>query len=469
MRDHQERKPLNQQQSDSEDEIVIYDTKNHTNSSSRGNGWYTNIILTILAITGVVAVARYTIAAGTGGDAEEASNNAMSLLPEHMGLDLNMQPLTITQFSKSGSKPVLPGTYLINKVYNMMSGKQIYEQSGRDIVDFTFADSNGNRRYTQPISDSVYMIPYEFASMPNVISSCDLTAEVNDVQYSTSTSVLREQAQRFSIGAEWKFDVSNTNKQSGKSTVTGQDAEGKDNGVETESGGESETKVSNEIRFGFHFGHSSASSMGRSEAKSGFTYSFSSFATNTFYRAEIDWNGYNGFVWKQDFISDIASLNNDASNKAILSFFNKWGTHVLSKMQTGSFCTETVYASQESTFEDVSSFRKNAWDASVEVFNIKMEAGGSSSRTKTGTSSNGVSYQKSDVECHGEVKNTNNNCAGLASTTYNPVVTKSELLPIWQINGLNFTEEAVSNITSFYSQVLATLEDCKNTLCQGMC
>ena len=78
-----------------------------------------------------------------------------------------------------------------------------------------------------------------------------------------------------------------------------------------------------------------------------------------------------------------------------------------------------------------------------------------------------MSYRKSEIECHGEVKNTNVNCAGLTSSTNNPIVTKYDLLPIWQISKLGFSDATRTNFTVFYMKIMETLADCANTLCQG--
>ena len=96
----------------------------------------------------------------------------------------------------------------------------------------------------------------------------------------------------------------------------------------------------------------------------------------------------------------------------------------------------------------------------MNLYNIHIEY--------VGTSSNGVSYRKSDVECHGEVKNTNVNCAGLTSSVNNPIVTKYDLLPIWQIKNLSFSDETTTNFTIFYMKILETLADCSNVLCRGI-
>ena len=457
-------------------DIIMLNRKNTKTTT------YMNIILTILTVTVVLAFGAYilnsfTTENGNNSDIDNSSNLAGSNQGEPGGdiltaaattttaapqqkqqLDLSINPLQITQISKSYAKPVLPGVYHLNKGYNMLTGKAIYELSGQDIIDYTFFNEQGGKRYTQSVSDTVYMIPFEFRSVPNVVPTCDLFAEVSNVEYTTSTSVLEQQANSWSFGADWKFDI----EASGKKTVdSAADAAVKS---KTETGG----KVSTEVRLGFNFGNSKQSRSARFESKSGFKYSFSSTTRNTLYEAEIDWNGYSGnFLWKSQFISDIENLNNDTSNKNILLFFIKWGTHVLSKMETGSFCQETIYASQDSDYSDVESYRNNVWQNSIEIFNFKYESNSESTNVRSGTSSNGVLYQKSDLECHGEVKNTNNYCQGLTSDTNNPIVTKYQLLPIWEIKRLSFNQETINNISIFYDKIYESLSECKNEICDG--
>ena len=407
MRNHEKRR-LKQNSSGSDtdeyDDIVVY------KSPKSKNGWYTNMILTVLAIIITIGVSSYIIGGSGSPTTPEVTADAINIEPNFSGaalpaatteapntdtgnpetvlpseLKLDINPMTLTSFAKSSGKPVLPGTYFINKAYNMMSGKQPYEQSGVDIIDFTFIDSAGNKRYTQSISDAIYQIPFEFRSVPNVVPSCDIMTEVSNTVYSSSTNTLEQQASRSSISGDWRFTVEGSGKKAGDKKETEKTDENEEKTTKTETENETGGKGSGELRIGFHFGHSRASTNGRKQSADGFTYSFESRSSSTFYRADIDWNGYDGdFQWKQPFLDAIDELNDYPSNKNILRFFNQWGTHVLSKMETGSFCTQTTYASKDSTIDEVNEFKQSDWTNMIEVLNVKWEQGGSSQRTRSG-------------------------------------------------------------------------------------
>ena len=89
----------------------------------------------------------------------------------------------------------LAGVYLMNKAYNLLSGQELYSQPGIDIISYQW-----DGILTNTVSGIVYEIPIEFRSVPNIIPSCAISTQVNDVYYSTSTSVLSEQSASSSHG-----------------------------------------------------------------------------------------------------------------------------------------------------------------------------------------------------------------------------------------------------------------------------
>eukprot|EP01084_Bolivina_argentea_P128326 226849_1 len=319
---------------------------------------------------------------------------AIGYLSHIDGSDVSIIDMSLTQKSVTGP-PLLPGIYEMNKAYNIFLGRQIYEQSGADIIDYTF-----NGRYTSDTSGETYEIPLEFKSVPNIAPACDIISVVNSVIHSTSTSVLVEQAKTASHGFSATVDL-----EVGGNRVSGGDNKKGDN-----------INAKTQMEFGLMFGHSSASRSGKLNAKNGYTYSFALDALNTYYRAEIDWNKYDAFIWKATFNDDVKVLKNNPTNKTIMSFLNNWGSHVLSKMQTGSTCRETAFASSTSTRTDVEDFRKEVSSYSFKWGFWDSQGKDSSATQRTGTWNSKVKYQFNDIHCIGEVEVTSNVCSGGTAT-----------------------------------------------------
>eukprot|EP01084_Bolivina_argentea_P270023 459050_1 len=358
----------------------------------------------------------------------------------------NKYDIDLTQKSATGP-PLLPGIYLMNKAYNMFLAKQLYEQSGVDIIEYTF-----NGRYTSDISGETYEIPLEFRTIPNIVPSCDITSKVNNVHYSTSTSLLKEQVETSSHGFSATIDLE-----------IGAEAKGISGSAKTQ------------VEYGLMFGHSSTSRNARLESKSGFTYSFSVDALNTYYKAAIDWNDQEEliFSWRQDFMQAIEELSSNLTNKSILLFVHKFGSHVLTKMQTGSYCRETAYMRSTSTQTDVEEFRK---EVSSQSFNWGFWSSDETQEEKerrSGTTKNKVEYQFADIYCVGEIKVTTKSCEGLTADSNNPVITSFELLPIWKIQYIaeKLGMEAVTHIELFFDYILESLAVCRAEYCSsnGVC
>eukprot|EP01084_Bolivina_argentea_P266867 452818_1 len=455
---------------DDTDDDELVPVQNHLQVSSTNTRiLYAMAFIFIVAVIGAIGYYQFgsgttgigsgTTGIGSGESNFEASNfqqlSQDDTASKH-ALALSVEPIAISLTQKSSTgPPLLPGIYLMNKAYNMLSGKQVYEQYGRDIIDYTF-----NARYTNDVSGETYEIPLEFSSIPNIAPSCDIFVRVNEVHSTASTSVLSEQVSTSSQGVEQTFDVEY------KST-----AKIGDPGI-WES--ETEQSVSTQLKFGVMVGHSSTSKSARKEARNGYSYSFSTDAYNTLYKAEIDWKGYDEeFQWKTSFTSALTSLNTDSSNKAILSFIGKWGSHVLTKMETGSYCKETTYISETATRSEAEQYREEIDSLAVDVGPWKSRTEDMTMKSRTGESSQGVSYQTANVFCVGEVKATAQRCAGLTSDANNPVVASYQFLPIWQIKGISDLVDAtaISDIEQFYDDLFASLGDCRTLICgsKGVC
>eukprot|EP01084_Bolivina_argentea_P319540 554234_1 len=384
----------------------------------------------------------------------------------HVDLPLNLPlkdayaaiDMSFTQKSVTGP-PLLPGIYYMNKAYNMLLGRHIYEQSGADIIDYTFSG-----RYTSDVSGETYEIPLEFKSIPNIAPSCDVISNIHAIIYSTSTSVLRQQATSSSHGFSATFDL---NLGTSTGTKTKNEAAGDTSKEDTGS-------VQTAIKYGLMFGHSSTSRSGKTQLRNGYEYSFSLDTFNTYYKSDLDWNNEQlQFAWTLPFLKDVIGLKGDPSNKTIMSFINNWGTHVLRQMQTGSYCKETAYASSTASRTHVEDFQNHVSSYSVDFIYWNSRGTDESENMRTGKYEDEVSYRFSDIYCSGEVEVTSSLCAGFTSKRNNPIVTSYELLPIWNID--NITNElgtiAVAHINHFFDHLLESMDDCAEKLCnsRGIC
>merc|ERR1711971_186954 len=146
-------------------------------------------------------------------------------------------------------------------------------------------------------------------------------------------------------------------------------------------------------------------------------------------------NGYDGeFAWNSDFKDAVQQLNHtNASFAHILHFFNRFGTHLLSQMATGSVCTASKYFSKENTWIQVEEYQYNERSVSADFGYLTSTSTWSNSQTRTGTTENGVKYSVGDVFCRGETIVSSSQCAGVTSTVNKPVVVAYELIKIWEV------------------------------------
>ena len=95
----------------------------------------------------------------------------------------------------------LPGIDIMNKIYNVLEGKPVWEQqSAKDVIDYTFT-------YGDTTSSANYNIPQEFQQIPNVSPSCQDEAALSAIYYSTSTLTLSAQAFSVSAGDNRKVNL----------------------------------------------------------------------------------------------------------------------------------------------------------------------------------------------------------------------------------------------------------------------
>merc|ERR1719242_2798989 len=97
----------------------------------------------------------------------------------------------------------LSGVFNMNKAYNMMSGQSITDQGGNDIIEYRWSD----KWYTTAQGGS-YHVPVEFKSIPTVKPKCEMSATVNEVYESQSTSVLDQKSKSTSFGYSKTVDLS---------------------------------------------------------------------------------------------------------------------------------------------------------------------------------------------------------------------------------------------------------------------
>eukprot|EP01084_Bolivina_argentea_P163875 285006_1 len=174
-------------------------------------------------------------------------------------------------------------------------------------------------------------------------------------------------------------------------------------------------------------------------------------------------------IWKSEFNDSIKNLNSKPTNQQILLFINDWGSHVLTKMQTGSYCKETAYMKTSSDESHYHSFQQSV---SSESFNFAFFHQEHDKTSKTGTqtgSTHGVDYEFSDIYCVGEVAISSKQCASMTSTSNNPVVTSYESLPIFDITDIKaqLHQETRTNIGTFFDSLFDSLQVCADQVCNG--
>eukprot|EP01084_Bolivina_argentea_P019918 37042_1 len=351
------------------------------------------------------------------------------------------QPTNSPTYSSSPiTSDPLTGVYFMNKAYNMLSGQQLYSQSGVDIISYQW-----NGRVTSSVSastsDTSYEIPIEFRSVPEIAPQCEINEKVNSVYYSTSTNVLNEMSHSSSYGFSQTVNLK-----------AGIDIDGVT--------AEASTSFTNALMFG----KSSGSTTAREYASNSYTWSFSMETAVKYYQAEIDWNDDTiHFQYKDSFIKALDNLNDNPTNKIILSFIDKWGSHVLTQMQTGATCKETAYSSSKSSKYDVSDFQKHVSSTSFSFLFFHYNSQSNSETQTSGTYENNVEYEFDDIYCKGEIEDTSE-CGGLTGSNNNPVI-----ISIFHID---FVVSVLSNdtmniIDEFFQYLYYSLDSCANKYCNS--
>eukprot|EP01084_Bolivina_argentea_P271699 462382_1 len=444
---------------DTDDDVVIERLGEATRGSTKKHMLWIGFTIAMLIIIGMVSYFIYDqYAANDSHEQNGDINGANTVLTSALPNSLSIDPMELTQKTPT---PKLPGIYHISKGYNLYQGKQIYDQSGVDLIDFTYNDI-----YTMSGAET-YEVPVEFRSIPNVEPSCDVHSKVNSVHYISSTSVLKEQSESSSSGFQATIDLKVGAKLGAEL--------GADGGKIT---GEVTAEASTQLKFGAMFGHSSTSKTAKFQEKSGNEYSFSVETRNTFYKAEIDWSTNNTFRWKQSFLNAVHQLNDDPTNKTIFSFVNKWGSHVLNAMQTGAYCKETAYCKTDKTKSSVEDFQQDVSSKTLDFGYLHHEATESNQEKFSGAHGSDVTFEFSDVYCKGEVAVTSVHCAmaQATSTTNNPIVTSYDPLPIWDIQDIKtiLSEQTITNIVSIFGNgglIEVALGNCGESKCNshGIC
>eukprot|EP01084_Bolivina_argentea_P092677 166715_1 len=124
--------------SDDDDEQYIFlNVRNHKarNLSLKRTFFIGCTFLTILVtfIIGFLIHENYNPTPTDNSTEGEASVTGSNNNAENIALKIN--PVDLTQKTVT---PKLPGIYFMNKAYNLLVGKQLYEQTGVDIISYTF-------------------------------------------------------------------------------------------------------------------------------------------------------------------------------------------------------------------------------------------------------------------------------------------------------------------------------------------
>ena len=208
--------------------------------------------------------------------------------PPPVSFPTNTRPINSTVSDNETAVTKLPGVDHMQKVYNMLRGKQIVDMGlvGEDIIDYQYTRiDDPNRRVD--VDDEEFYIPDEWRNVPDVSPSCETNTETNSVYSSTSTCVLDEQFKSASGGyqqqVDWTLDATYEDISASAST-----------------------SYTNALLHG----HSSTSIKGVEHAAESYRWSFSVHGLVEWYTAEIDWQyGSSQFQFKVYYISALLHLN----------------------------------------------------------------------------------------------------------------------------------------------------------------
>eukprot|EP01083_Nonionella_stella_P021848 60479_1 len=430
--------------------VILRDSTHDTKPSNRK--CITILIISLLVLIGL-GIGSYFVITRFFSTGNTSTSTPYSSTPTPSN---SSTPTTSPYSSTPTTGRPLTGVYFMNKAYNMLSGKEIYLQSGTDIISYRW---NGIITSVSDASSAqtTYEVPIEFRSVPEVAPQCEINEQVNSVYYAMSTSVLHENSASSSRG----FSMPVTLK-AGVKAVDPEDPE-------VSGSLEATTHFTNSLMFG----GSSASKHATEYASKSYTWSFSMETSVGYYQAAIDWNDEGmDFQYKDSFLRALVKLSDHSNNKTVLSFINSWGSHVLNQMQTGAVCKETAFASSQSTMNQVSDFRQHVVSHSSGFLFYHSESQSSSETDTSDTYDNGLAYQFDDIYCKGEVQDTSA-CGGVTGTNNNPVIISYELLSIFDIEKVVslLGNETMVIVTSFFQNLYNSMYECSHQYCSsnGVC
>eukprot|EP01084_Bolivina_argentea_P228947 386550_1 len=346
------------------------------------------------------------------------------------------------------TESALPGSSILTKGYNLLQGDALWSQNGVDLIDYQW-----NGRLIAPFgaSQTVYEIPIEWESIPNVAPICTSETVIKSIYHSTSTSVLTEQSTSFQGGYKQPVELGITVPLGGVSV-------------------EAKTSYTNSLMFGY----SQDSNKARYWESKSYSWSFSMDTVTTLYQAAINWNDSTiDFQWRGAFTNAVNALDNNPSNSAILSFISSYGTHVISNMKAGASCHQTAYIQSSGTEKAASDFKQTVRSNSASFLFWSADLEKKNAERKASTTVDGIEYEFDNIYCWGEVAATSA-CGGVTGTANSPVATSYiAVTPIWDIGDVAnlLSNTTLMNIDIFFDTLYETMKTCSQQFCnfKGTC